>query len=148
MKKSDSVVADLKGNCAIVNICEPDRGDESGHFLLPNGVVPSLVPEDLEYLQRKGAFALPEARIRDDLVRTYFRYVHPSLPIVDAQEFLTKYESASLDKIGLHLLWSMYLAASNVGLATPMIHSILALTNPSSQTKMSSREQDTQTGKR
>ncbi|KAI8658079.1 Zn(2)-C6 fungal-type domain-containing protein [Fusarium keratoplasticum] len=105
--------ADLKGNCAIVNICEPDRGDESGHFLLPNGVVPSLVPEDLEYLQRKGAFALPEARIRDDLVRTYFRYVHPSLPIVDAQEFLTKYESASLDKIGLHLLWSMYLAASN-----------------------------------
>ncbi|KFZ17829.1 hypothetical protein V501_01538 [Pseudogymnoascus sp. VKM F-4519 (FW-2642)] len=104
---------DPKGVCAIGNICEPERADKSGHFLLPNGIVSSLDPEDLGYLRLKGAFVFPEARIRDELVRTYFHYVHPFFPIVDVQDFLPNHESAALDRISAHLLWSMYLAASN-----------------------------------
>lgn len=90
--------------------------DKSGHFLLPNGIVSSLDPEDLGYLRLKGAFVFPEARIRDELVRTYFHYVHPFFPIVDVQDFLPNHESAALDRISAHLLWSMYLAASNVSI--------------------------------
>ncbi|KAH6867801.1 putative Zn(II)2Cys6 transcription factor [Thelonectria olida] len=105
--------ADPKGVCAIANICEPERADRSGHFLLPNGIVSSLDPEDIGYLRLKGAFMFPEAGIRDDLVRTYFHYVHPFFPILDAQDFLSKHESGALDRIGAHLLWSMYLASCN-----------------------------------
>ncbi|KFY08332.1 hypothetical protein V492_06324 [Pseudogymnoascus sp. VKM F-4246] len=104
---------DPKGVCAIGNICEPDGADKSGHFLLPNGIVSSLDPEDLDYLRLKGAFVFPEGQIRDELVRTYFHYVHPFFPIVDVQDFLSNHESAALDRISAHLLWSMYLAASN-----------------------------------
>ncbi|KAK2670487.1 hypothetical protein RAB80_012909 [Fusarium oxysporum f. sp. vasinfectum] len=104
---------DPTGVCAIANICEPEGADKSGHFLLPNGIVASLDPEDQEYLRRKGAFVFPEARIRDSLVRAYFHYVHPFFPIIDVQDFLPKHESATLDRVSAHLLWSMYLAACN-----------------------------------
>lgn len=117
----NSATADPKGACAIANICEPDRGDQSGHFLLPNGIVSCLNYEDLDYLRRKGAFAFPEARVRDHLVRTYFHYIHTFFPILDVQDFLSQYGSAALDKIGPHLLWSVYLAACNVSLPIVMI---------------------------
>ncbi|KAJ9418958.1 fungal-specific transcription factor domain-containing protein [Fusarium oxysporum] len=104
---------DPTGVCAIANICEPEGADKSGHFLLPNGIVASLDPEDQEYLRRKGAFVFPEARVRDSLVRAYFHYVHPFFPIIDVQDFLHKHESATLDRVSAHLLWSMYLAACN-----------------------------------
>ncbi|RKK27572.1 hypothetical protein BFJ67_g16053 [Fusarium oxysporum f. sp. cepae] len=104
---------DPTGICAIANICEPEGADKSGHFLLPNGIVTSLDPEDQEYLRRKGAFVFPEARVRDSLVRAYFHYVHPFFPIIDVQDFLPKHESATLDRVSAHLLWSMYLAACN-----------------------------------
>ncbi|CAH0056177.1 unnamed protein product [Clonostachys solani] len=104
---------DPTGVCAVANICEPEGADKSGHFLLPNGIFASLDPIDQEYLRRKGVFMFPEARVRDSLVRAYFHYVHPFFPIVDIQDFLPKHESAALDKISAHLLWSMYLAACN-----------------------------------
>ncbi|CAG9989417.1 unnamed protein product [Clonostachys byssicola] len=104
---------DPTGICAVANICEPEGVDRSGHFLLPNGIFASLDPEDQEYLQRKGAFVFPEARIRESLVRAYFHYVHPFFPIVDIHDFLPNHESGTLEKISTHLLWSMYLAACN-----------------------------------
>lgn len=110
----NSTIGDPTGVCAIANICEPEGADKSGHFLLPNGIVASLDPEDQEYLRRKGAFVFPEARVRDSLVRAYFHYVHPFFPIIDVQDFLHKHESATLDRVSAHLLWSMYLAACNV----------------------------------
>lgn len=110
----NSTIGDPTGICAIANICEPEGADKSGHFLLPNGIVTSLDPEDQEYLRRKGAFVFPEARVRDSLVRAYFHYVHPFFPIIDVQDFLPKHESATLDRVSAHLLWSMYLAACNV----------------------------------
>ena len=64
----------------------------------------------------KGAFVFPETRIRENLVRTYFHYIHPFFPIIDVQDFLPKHENGALDKIGAHLLWSVYLAASNVSI--------------------------------
>lgn len=98
----------------------------SGHFLLPNGIVSSFDPDDLEYLRLKGAFVFPEVRVRDALVRAYFHYVHPFFPIIDIQEFLPKHEDAALDRIGAQLLWSVYLSACNVSIGI----CILRFNNP------------------
>lgn len=43
-------IGDPIGVCVIVNICEPEGADKSGHFLLLNGIVALLDPEDQEYL--------------------------------------------------------------------------------------------------
>jgi hypothetical protein len=47
------------------------------------------------------------------IIRTYFHYVHPFFPVVDARSFLDLFENARND-LSLHLLWSMFLAAANV----------------------------------
>ncbi|KAK6371638.1 hypothetical protein LTS17_008890 [Exophiala oligosperma] len=47
-----------------------------------------IAMEDLEYLQRKGAFIIPEPGLRNELLRCYVQYVHPFLPLLDLQEFL------------------------------------------------------------
>jgi len=67
-------------------------------FQLPKGVhLPNFVPalpnrilaEDLDYLQKKGALLIPETNVRDELLRCYVQYVHPYLPLLDLDEFLT-----------------------------------------------------------
>lgn len=50
------------------------------------------------------------------IIRTYFHYVHPFFPVIDARSFLDTFENAHND-LSLHLLWSMFLAAANVRLA-------------------------------
>ena len=49
--------------------------------------------EDLEYLQKKGAFLIPETGFRNELLRCYVQYVHPFLPIIDLKDFLSTIEN-------------------------------------------------------
>lgn len=67
-------------------------------FKLQNEVVlPKYVPsipnrilaEDVDYLQRKGAFLIPEVHLRNELLRCYVQYVHPYMPLLELQELLT-----------------------------------------------------------
>ncbi|KAH7230848.1 putative Zn(II)2Cys6 transcription factor [Fusarium solani] len=104
---------DPSGVCAVASICEPEKANKSGHYLLPNPIMPPMDPVDLEYLQKKSAFSFPEPVVCEFLVGAYFRYVHPFFPVVDAQSFITNFDSGALDNIGAQLLWSMFLAASN-----------------------------------
>lgn len=46
-------------------------------------VTPNLIPKD--------AFVVPPKRISDILVAEYFDHVHPGLPIIDRERFLTRY---------------------------------------------------------
>lgn len=78
---------------------------------MPMPSLKALAPEDVNYLRMKGAFTLPPARIRDELLRCYFHYVHPFAPILDASEFITEYEKG---RRSLLLLWSMFIAAASV----------------------------------
>ena len=53
---------------------------------------PRFLRDDLEYLQKKGVFVIPEAGLRNELLRTYVQYVHPYAPVLDLEEFLSVIE--------------------------------------------------------
>lgn len=47
-----------------------------------------ILAEDVEYLQRKGAFLIPETALRNELLRCYVQHVHPYMPLLELQDFL------------------------------------------------------------
>jgi Fungal specific transcription factor domain len=79
-----------------------------------------LQPEGLEYLKVKGCFTLPASDVCNALVETYFNFVHPLFPIINAREFLERYEQNGIQQINLLLLWSMFSVS-----ASYIPHSIL-----------------------
>ncbi|KAH8125663.1 fungal-specific transcription factor domain-containing protein [Trichoderma asperelloides] len=108
------VYGDPRGVTFVADICEPKLKNNSGHFLVPKAIAACLGPEDLDYLRLKGVFSLPGPPVCDLIIRAYFHHVHPFFPIVDAKSFLDMYESPERVNLSVHLLWSMFLAASNV----------------------------------
>nr|KAK5448417.1 hypothetical protein LTR18_001505 [Exophiala xenobiotica] len=72
-----------------------------------------IVPEDLEYLQRKGAFIIPEPGLRNELLRCYVQYVHPYLPLLDLQDFLaTIAKDQATDTVSLLLFQAVMFAGT------------------------------------
>ncbi|KAJ9652669.1 hypothetical protein H2198_008104 [Neophaeococcomyces mojaviensis] len=60
-------------------------------LVLPNftGPIPNrILAEDIDYLQKKGAFLIPELSLRNELLRNYVQYVHPYLPLLALDDFL------------------------------------------------------------
>lgn len=52
-------------------------------FLAP---IPAyLLPEDLEFLKRKGAFTIPDPDLRIEILRAYLFSVHPFMPMLDVR---------------------------------------------------------------
>lgn len=43
---------------------------------------------DVEYLRRKGVFEVPEAKGCREMLRSYFQFAHPLLPLLDIESFL------------------------------------------------------------
>ncbi|TVY13909.1 Cutinase transcription factor 1 beta, partial [Lachnellula arida] len=43
---------------------------------------------DLSYLHRRGAFCIPSESLQLSLLRAYIEFVHPSMPILDLEDFL------------------------------------------------------------
>lgn len=116
-------LGDPRGVGLVVDICEPEPGEKSGHFLIPR-IRPTHIDQDtIEYLRRKGVFDLPTPAVCEMMIRTYFHYVHPFFPVVDAHSFLDTFENEP-SKVSVHLLWSMFLAAANVWVSpTPSLPS-------------------------
>ncbi|KAJ5454898.1 uncharacterized protein N7458_005854 [Penicillium daleae] len=52
----------------------------------------NISEESLEYLSRKEAFEIPSTEFRDELIRSYINYVHPTLPVVNLQSLLCAVE--------------------------------------------------------
>jgi hypothetical protein len=98
----------------VADICEPQRKDKSGHVLVPRTCPSNIDPETLNYLRLKGIFDLPTKEISEMMMQTYFSYVHPFFPVIEAKSFIEEFEK-SRHKLSIHLLWSMFLAAANVG---------------------------------
>jgi hypothetical protein len=113
------LLGDPRGVGLVADICEPQVRNNSGHFLVPKAIAACLGPEDIDYLRLKGAFSLPKPPVCDLIIRTYFHHVHPFFPIIEAKSFLDMYESAERVNLSVHLLWSMFLAASNVRTDAP-----------------------------
>ncbi|KAF1958360.1 hypothetical protein CC80DRAFT_469342 [Byssothecium circinans] len=106
------IYGDPRGVSLVADICEPQRRDRSGHLLVPRIRPPNVDPETLSYLRLRGVFDLPKPEACEMLIRDYFYHVHPFFPIVEAGSFIEQFEN-SRHELSIHLLWSMFLAASN-----------------------------------
>lgn len=105
---------DQQGLRFVFDICKPDRVSKGNHYLVPRATARSQPAEVIALLCKQGAFSLPPETACRDLLRCYFHYVHPFLPIVNASDFLTQYLRGDQQKVNLLLLWSMFFAAASV----------------------------------
>ena len=56
------------------------------HYIKP---LPSkLAPEDLVYLEKKGALSIPATPLRDELLRNFVEFVHPCLPLLNVHDLV------------------------------------------------------------
>lgn len=106
---------DTQGIALVADLCEPERPDKSGHFVVAALSSTNIDSETNEYLKKRGCFDLPALDIQNSLVQAYFHYVHPFLPVIHVSSFLKTFESPGQNGVCLHLLWSVFLAAANVG---------------------------------
>lgn len=81
-------------------------------------------PEDIQYLQVKGCFTVPEQHICDELIYRYFQLVHPLVPVVNAARFLQDFHDGTCVEMNLLLVWSIFCAASSVGTHISRSHGI------------------------
>jgi hypothetical protein len=72
-----------------------------------------IPPEDIGFLRNKGALTIPEAELRDELLRKYVQYVHPLLPVLDLEEFLVSVErNDGSGRVSLLLFQAVMFAAT------------------------------------
>lgn len=75
-----------------------------------------IPPEDLEYLTKKGALALPAEPLRSELLKSHFDFVHPYMPLLNRREFLdiVTSEDGSKGKVSLLLFQAVMFTGSAV----------------------------------
>ncbi|KAK6380136.1 hypothetical protein LTS17_005325 [Exophiala oligosperma] len=85
---------------------------------LPDYIKPvpqSLGADDIEYLQKKGAFTLPEVALRDECLRCFALYVQPLYPVVDFVQIWSVTHapsSANRGKLSLLLMQAILFAGA------------------------------------
>lgn len=47
-----------------------------------------LEPEDILYLENKGALSIPDQQLRDELLKSYVEFIHPFMPLLNIHEFV------------------------------------------------------------
>ncbi|EXJ75372.1 uncharacterized protein A1O5_02068 [Cladophialophora psammophila CBS 110553] len=57
------------------------------HYVHP--LPPCIDAHGAQFLAHKGALTVPDASLRNELLRSYVQYVHPFMPILDLRQFLT-----------------------------------------------------------
>ncbi|KAH6665010.1 fungal-specific transcription factor domain-containing protein [Halenospora varia] len=78
----------------------------------------SMSPDDARALERSGCLHIPTTSTLDHLIKAYFLYVHPNLPILDEGQFWSIYTNqegicGKPSRISLFLFQAMLFAASN-----------------------------------
>ncbi|KAJ5225050.1 hypothetical protein N7468_006275 [Penicillium chermesinum] len=77
---------------AVQDLIDPDFDpltailDEEPRFLKP--LPTHISPEDLEFLRFRGALTIPESGLRNELLRSYIKWVHSFMPVLNLQRFL------------------------------------------------------------
>lgn len=72
-----------------------------------------LEVSDLVYLENKGAFCLPTAPFRKQLLKSYVLWVHPQVPVLDLENFLSAIAANDgQTRISLLLFHAVMFAAS------------------------------------
>lgn len=65
--------------------------------------IPLMLPDDINYLDSQGCLRVPERRFMDELIKAYFRYVHPVLPVVDESDFGSAYYQLATGRTVTHV---------------------------------------------
>ena len=89
--------------------CSADRPVKGVHYVTPRKT----------YRHKRSASKvrrlenpLPPLQVQQELIRCFFHYVFPVMPIVDAKDFLEAY-GRNPNSVSPLLLWSMFFAAAN-----------------------------------
>lgn len=89
------------------------------HFLRVTNLS-SMPPDDVNFLESQACFKVPNKHFMDELLRSYFRYVHPVLPVVDEASFWSAYDEAAIrvnvlaTTVPVVLLQAMLFSSCNV----------------------------------
>lgn len=65
---------------------------------------PWVSREDCKYLHEQGVFNVPDARIRNELLRNYIQYVHPALPVLNLEDFFMVIDQSYAGTRGISFL--------------------------------------------
>lgn len=104
--KRRSTKASLSSSRAIPANAVPNVLPRLPNFAKP--LPPNLTAEELEYLERKGVFDLPGVDCRNEILRNYFLFVYPLLPLLDVETFLVPIlENDGAEKVSLMLFYAV-----------------------------------------
>ena len=77
--------------------------------------LPSRIgPDEISYLEKKGALTVPRGSLRSEMLRAYVEFVHPYMPLLDLNDFLTMVDrrDGSNGKVSLILFQAVMFAGS------------------------------------
>ncbi|PSN72876.1 hypothetical protein BS50DRAFT_606729 [Corynespora cassiicola Philippines] len=71
-------------------------------------------PDEVSYLEKKGALTLPKSTLRSEMLHAYVEFVHPYMPLLDLHDFLMIIDrpDGSLGKVSLILFQAVMFAGS------------------------------------
>lgn len=104
---------EASGFSAVLELCSNEQQPVRRHVLLPSHPFP-IPAEDVQYLQRKGAFCVPQSETCKSLLRAYFHHIHPLMPVVDAASAVPMLVDGRAARFNLLLLWSLFFSATTV----------------------------------
>lgn len=88
----------------------------SGAVVLPDyirGLPARLQKEDIDYLAMKGALTIPDATLRNELLKSYIHYVHTYMPLLDLEDFLqTIVQNDGINRMSLLLFQAVMFAGT------------------------------------
>ncbi|KAF1946127.1 hypothetical protein EJ02DRAFT_450899 [Clathrospora elynae] len=84
---------------------------------LPKFIKPlpaKIGPDEISYLEKKGALTVPRGTLRSEMLRAYVEFVHPYMPLLDLHDFLTMIDrrDGSKGKVSLILFQAVMFAGS------------------------------------
>lgn len=94
------------------NIRQKSPSGELPRFIKP---LPSKIgPEEISYLEKKGALSVPRGTLRSEMLRAYVEFVHPYMPLLDLHDFLSVIDKSdgSNGKVSLILFQAVMFAGS------------------------------------
>lgn len=108
------------------------------HYPLPENVrgsrarLTELDNVEIDILHQRGAFLLPPRQLCDELIDSYFKWVHPIMPVINRNKFMKQYKDPK-NPPSLLLLQSILLAGSRV-CANPQLMDANGSTTPAALT--------------
>lgn len=71
-------------------------------------------PDEVAYLEKKGALTVPTGTLRSEMLRAYIEFVHPYMPLLELRDFLMTIDQVdgNLGKVSLILFQAVMFAGS------------------------------------